>query len=405
MPHYKYRAKKGPDDVVDGTLEARNKEDAIEKITQLGYLPVRIEEKADSSDSDFISGSSKAFTGRVGLRDITVFSGQLSSLIRSGVPILKALVIISDQSDNRYFRFVLNHIAENIKVGKTFSESLSNYPNIFSPLYIAIIKAGEDGGALHAALDRITHHLRKQEGVLSKVKTALIYPALMCLVGIGTVIFMLIFVIPRIKGIFTSSGQELPIPTKILIFSSDLIRGNWYWMLIIFIILFFIAKKISRTQKEFISALKLKIPLYGNFLRKAEIAQFSRTLELSLKSGIHILRAMELAIPILGNEVIKKELAASYAQVKQGGSLGRNLKKSKIFPTFMTNFIIIGEESGKLQEVFGEIADYFESDTDEAIKIFTAQLEPIMILIIGSVLGFVVIAMLLPIFQVNLMVQ
>jgi type II secretory pathway component PulF len=329
----------------------------------------------------------------------------LASLIRSGVAILRALTIIAEQTENRYLKYILSCITENIKVGKTLSESLADYPQVFSPLYIAIIRAGEGGGALHAALDRISQHLRKQEGVVSKVKTALIYPGLMSLVGLGTVIFMLVFVIPRVKDIFTSSGQDLPIPTKVLIFASDLIRGNWFWILPLVVGVFFLMRRFVRKNKEAASALKLKIPLYGDFLRKSEIAQLSRTLELSLKSGIHILQAIELAIPILDNEIIKKELAAAYAQVKQGGSLGRNLKKSKIFPKFMTNFIIIGEESGKLQEAFGEVADYFDNDTEETLRIFTAQLEPIMILLIGSVLGFVVIAMLLPIFQINLMVQ
>ncbi len=405
MAYYRYRAKKGPSETVEGALEAQSKEEAIEKLSLLGYLPVHIEERQEAGDSSRTPRTFQFTSQAVKLRDISIFSGQLSSLIRSGVTILKALGIIAEQTENRYFKYVLSGIADDIKVGRTFSESLCRYPNVFSSLYVAIIKAGEDTGTLHAALERITAHLRKQEGILSKVKTALVYPALMTIVGAGTVVFMLMFVIPRIKDIFTSMGQQLPMPTRVLIATSDVLRVSWFWLLIAGIAVVLGAKKLLRTKKEMVSAVALKIPLYGNFIRKAEIAQVARTMELSMKSGINILRAMELSIPILDNEVIRKELLAAYEEVKQGGSLGRNLKRTTIFPAFVTNFIIIGEESGKLQEVFGEIADYFEKDTDETLRLLTAQLEPLMILAIGAVLGYVVIAMLLPIFQINLMVQ
>ncbi|HTY44733.1 MAG TPA: type II secretion system F family protein [Patescibacteria group bacterium] len=405
MAHYHYRAKKGPSETVEGSLEAQSREEAIEKLSLLGYLPVQIEERQDAAGSSRAPEAVQFGSQAVKLRDISIFSGQLSSLIRSGVTILKALGIIAEQTENKYFRYVLNGIADDIKVGRTFSESLLQYPHVFSTLYVAIIKAGEDTGTLHASLERITAHLRKQEGILSKVKTALVYPALMTIVGAGTVVFMLMFVIPRIKDIFTSMGQQLPMPTRILIATSDILRVSWFWLLIAGIAAFSGIKRLLRTKKETVSAVTLKIPLYGSFIRKAEIAQVSRTMELSMKSGINILRAMELSIPILDNEIIRKELLAAYEEVKQGGSLGRNLKRTAIFPAFVTNFIIIGEESGKLQEVFGEIADYFEKDTDETLRLLTAQLEPLMILIIGAVLGYVVIAMLLPIFQINLMVQ
>ncbi len=402
MPFYRYRAKKGPEETVEGVLEAQSRDEAIERLSLLGLVPVHVEEK---TGQDSPAGSYEGRVSRVKLRDLTVFSGQLASLIKSGVPILKAINIIAEQTENRYFRYILTSLAEEIKVGKTFSESLAAYPAIFSPLYVAIIKAGEDGGSLHLALERITGHLRKQEGVVSRVRMALIYPGLMALVGLGTVIFMLVFVIPRVKDIFTTSNQQLPVPTQILIAASNAVRFGWFWMLLAAVALVVVYKQIARKRKDLVSSLRLKIPVFGAFLRKTEIAQVTRTLELSLKSGIHLLRALELAVPVLNNEVIKRDLKDAYDQVKQGGSLGRSLKKSKNFPVFMSNFVIIGEESGKLESVFSEIADYYERDTDEALRVFTSQLEPLMILLIGSVLGFVVIAILLPIFQINLMVQ
>ncbi len=405
MPYYRYHAKKGPQETIDGVVNSENRDSAIEAITLMGYMPLKVELDSPRARPEATAVTADRGSANIKLRDVVLFSGQLSRLIKTGIPILRALDIIFDETGNKDLKNIIGQVIQDIKSGSVLSESLSRFGRVFPPLYIAIIKAGEESGALPLVLERISEYLKKQEGFSSKIKIALIYPAFMALVGLATLVFMLLFVIPKIKGIYVNVGEALPLPTRILIFISEAFTRHWFWVAIFSVAFFLGLKKILRGKSSFINELKLKIPFYGDFLLKTELARFVASIELSVKNGINALRAIELALPVLSNEILKRELSKAYEQVRQGGSFGGSLKKSKIFPPLMTNMIIVGEESGKLDEMLGEIADYFEKDTDEALKIFTAQFEPAMILIIGLVLGFIVIAVLLPIFQVNLITK
>lgn len=402
MPLYSYRAKKGPNDIVEDKIEAHSEKEAIEKINQMGYLPVKIQECAGAARPAAVKQISPR---RIKSRDITVFSRQLASLLKSGVPILAALNIIREQAENPSLKDMLSGIHDTVKEGDTFSASLARYPNVFSSLYISMIKTGEDSGTLPSVLLRITDYRIKQEELLSRLRMALAYPVLMALVGAGTVIFMLTFVMPRLMNIFTGMGQELPLPTRILISASHSLRQWWVWAIAALFIIAVRQQARLEVAKLPLSKLKLHIPLFGNFILKAEIARFSRTLELLIKSGTPILRAIDISIPVLDNEAIKHQLKKSYKDLEQGGSLGRSLKASKLFPVFMSNLISVGEESGRLDDALGEVADSYERDTDEAIRILSSLLEPMMILVMGLIVGFIVVAMLLPIFQINLMAR
>ncbi|MFA5157325.1 MAG: type II secretion system F family protein [Candidatus Omnitrophota bacterium] len=404
MAIYKYRAKKGPKEVIESTVEAYSEKEAIEKISQMGYLPVFLEERKDTAA--FSSGiSAGPATGRVKPREVTIFSRELASLLKSGVPILNAINIILEQTDSRNFQAVLRNIYAAVKEGTTFSSALSRYPKVFSSLYIALIRAGEDSGVLPDALLRIAEYRLKQEEALSRFRMAMAYPALMAIVGIATIVFMLTFVMPRLMQIFINMGQDLPLPTRILISVSAYLKQWRLWVILAAVVL--IIRRQSRTglARPFFSRLKLHLPIFGNFMLKAELARFNRTMELLLKSGITILRAIEVALPVVDNEVIREQLKLSYKELEQGGSFGRSLKNSKLFPVFMTNLIIVGEESGKLTEALSEVAFSYERDTDEAMKVMTNLLEPLMILTVGLIAGFIVIAMLLPIFEMNMMVR
>jgi type II secretory pathway component PulF len=207
-------------------------------------------------------------------------------------------------------------------------------------------------------------------------------------------------------GLFANLGQNLPLPTRILIAASDWMKGQWFWLMIVSAIIFFLLKRESKTkiEKNAISRLKLRLPVFGELIRKSELARFSRTLEILIRSGIKILKAIEVAIPILSNELIKEHLEATRGELEQGGSFGKSLRKSPVFPAFMTSLVIVGEESGRLDESLGEVATAYERDIDELLKTMTALLEPALILIMGLIVGFMVVAMLLPIFEINMMV-
>jgi general secretion pathway protein F len=403
MPIYKYRAKKGPDSTMEGRIEADNKEEAIEKLSQMGYVPVRVQE----SESMTQAVSPFKVTGRIRSREITIFSRQLSSLIKSGVPILRAINIISEQSDNPHFKNVLSNIHDQIRDGKAFSLALASYPSVFSEFYISMVRTGEDSGTLQEILSRITDYRQQQDEFLSKIRTALAYPILMAIVGIATIIFMLTYVMPRLTQIFINLGQDLPLPTKILIALSSRFQQSWFWIVLTVGLLWFIFKQQTKaeTLRVASSRFRLSLPIFGEFSLKTELARFSRSLELLIRSGLPILKAIQVSIPILRNEVIKRHLLQSYRELEQGGSLGKSLKKSKLFPAFMTNLISVGEESGRLDEALSEIGRAYERDIDDTIKVMSTLLEPMTILIMGLMVGFIVVAMLLPIFQINVMAR
>ncbi|MDB4349907.1 type II secretion system F family protein [Omnitrophica bacterium] len=402
MPTYNYRAKKGSEGVVEGKIDARTEKEAIEKLGQIGYLPIRIEEAGKPAQrATFALGKVPA---KIKSRQITIFSRELASLLKSGVPILNAIDIISEQSEDQKLRNVLRDVYSAIRDGDAFSSVLSRHPNIFPPLYVAMIRAGENSGALSDALLRIADHRAKQEEIISRFRMASIYPILMALVGLATVIFMLTFVMPRLMQIFLRIGQELPLPTQILISISTILRERWQAVILLLLVLILILRGQTKTRagRFSTSLLKLRLPLFGKFMLKAELARFGRTLELLIRNGIPILRAINIAIPVLDNEIIKNQLKQSYKDLEQGGSFGRSLKNSALFPAFMSNLIIVGEESGKLEEALAEVSTSYERDVDEAVKIMSNLLEPLMILVMGLIVGFIVIAMLLPIFEINL---
>jgi len=407
MGLYRYKAKKGPEDIITSVISAASKDEAIDKISKMGYMPILVEDAG--SEGQQSQKKQGLLSGRIKSKQLTVFSRQLSILLKSGVPILKALTILAEQTPNHYLRNILNNIRRQVKDGNTLSSALSRHPKVFSQLYISLVRAGEESGTLEVALLRIAEYRYKQEQIFSSIRTALTYPVLMALVGTGTIIFMLTFVLPRLLSIFVRLGQELPWPTKVLIAISNFLTQKWMFaILILAVILIAIIFKwfnSSKTGKLFISYAKLHSPIFGGIFLKAELARFSRTLELLLKSGIQLLSAIDKSIPTINNEIISDELKKAYKAIEQGESFGATLDKCKIFPKFMVNLISVGQESGRIDEALEELAFTYENETDEAIKIMTNLLEPLMILVMGVIVGFIIICMLLPVFQLNLMIK
>ena len=403
MPVYKYRAKKGPDEVFEGRLEAQSREEAIEKISQTGFLPIDVETENKKPNLE----TEMRYRGRLRIksREITVFSRQMASLLKAGVPILQAINIIQEQSDNPDLRSMLTDVYNSVKEGSTLSGVLSRYTRVFSGLYIAMVRSGENSGALPEVLLRIADYRSKEDEMMSRLRMAMAYPILMACVGLGTVIFMLTFVMPRLTGIFSSMGKDLPLPTQIIIALSQGLREWWIWIIAGIILIIVLGRLQANTKagKISYSLFSLHVPIFGNFVLKSELGRFCRTMEMLIKNGIPILNAIDTAVPVLENEIVKNKLSNSHKDLEQGGSLGKSLKDANIFPLFMSNLIIVGEESGQLEGALAEIADSYERDTDEMMKVMSSLLEPLMILIMGLIVGFMVISMLLPIFQINMM--
>jgi type II secretory pathway component PulF len=407
MALFKYTAKTDPEHTIEGCIEARSEREAVDKISALGYIPVHIEESSGTAPRKDVCSQQPVLSVKINSREVTLMSRQLASLLKSGVPILNALSIIAEQSENASLAFVIRDIRTAVKEGGVLSSTLLRYPAVFTPLYVAMIRIGENSGSLPEVLLRIADYRAKQEEMLSRFRMALAYPILMGIVGIATIVFMFTFVMPRLMNIYVTMDQRLPLPTQLLIAVSTAVRnwGIWIAVALTAVVLIVRLQLKTKTARMFVSALSLRMPVLGKFILKAELSRFCRTLELLLKTGIPILKAIDITVPVIGNEVIGESLKKSYLDLEQGGSFGRSLKGSPLFPLFMSNLISVGEESGKLDDALGEVASSYERDTDEAIKVMGNLIEPVMILVLGLIVGFIVVAMLLPIFEINIMVR
>ena len=399
MSIFYYKAKNKVAETISGQIFAQNKEEAIEKINQLGLMPIAVEDPVGES-----AAATQALSGKVNVKEIYVFSRQLASLLKAGLPLLSALQTIEQQVSHLYFRGIISRIILGIKDGASLGDCLAQHPQIFSSLYVAMIRAGEESGQLKDMLVSMAEHLKNQNEIITKIRTALAYPLIMLFVGLGTVVFMLTYVMPRLTHLFVDVHQNLPLPTVIVMVSSELLQKWWMViLLIVFILAFFIRRwVVSPLGHVVLSRVQLNLPWWGQFVFNIQLARFCRSLELLLKSGISILRALKLSIPVVSNAVIREQLERCHDDLVGGNSLGESLKRSSKIPGIVGDLIAVGEESGSLANTLQEIADDYERDISETIKVLTTLLEPIMIIVMGSVIGFMVMAMLLPIFQLDI---
>lgn len=397
MATYTYKAKRENAETVTGEVSAQSHEEAVDIIHQLGLLPVTVSVQKDQDLTDLGKPS------KIRIKELFIFSRQLASLIQSGIPILRALNIVSDQTQNKYFQKVIRRMAIQVRNGKSFSQALSSYEDIFSPLFVAMVQAGEESGRLQNMLLSVAAHLKRQDEIIAKIRTSLTYPILMGIVGVGTIFFIMVFVIPKMSNLFTSIGDSLPLPTVILLQISTAFSKVGLWVLIGVLAVLGGVQKWAKSQngKLYIGRAVLGMPYIGEIYLKSELARFCRTLVLVMQSGVSLIRALDVSIPILSNEVIKKRLSLCRINLTAGGSLGESVKESKEIPSMMADLIAIGEESGNLEEVLTEVAESYEQDTEELTKVMTTLFEPLMILFMGLIIGFIVFAMLLPIFQID----
>lgn len=399
MPQYHYKAKQQNAETVVGRVTADNREAAIEKVHQLGLVPVTVEEVLRLT----ANGRKRKRFGHVCSRERYLFSKQLVSLIKAGVPILRALEVVSQQTKQAYFRDVIESVHASVRGGASLSDSFAEYPRIFSPLYVSLIKAGEESGQLKEALTSIADYQKQQEAVASKIRAALVYPLLMLLFGAGSIVFTLTYVLPKIATLYDSFNQSLPVPTVVVINMSAFLLKYGLAVMTGVLALVFLGRGWFKTApgKRWLSQVSLAVPFWGEFTLKVEIARFARALRLLLHSGVSVVRAFQFSIPVVNNTLIFTQLKKCQEDLIAGRSFGEALRQSPLIPEMVGHLISVGEESGSLSGTLEDIADNYEQDTNEAIKIMTTMLEPILIVGVGAVLGFIVLAMLLPIFQLD----
>ncbi len=402
MPSFIYKAKDAAARTVTNRISAGNQEEAMEMLIAQGLVPVSIEEA--NSEGVLVSNIRAS---RIKPKELYLFTKQLGGLIKSGVALLKALEVIAAQTKNRYFAKVLGDTAIGVKTGRAFSSCLSDYPDVFSALYVAMIRVGEEMGHLKEVLADIADFQKRQDEMSSKVTSAMVYPLVMLSVGAGAIFFILTFVLPKISAIFAATGEQLPLPTLIVMKVSHFFREHWIILgvTVLLLLVLFNRWRKSSIGKIMMGYWLLKIPYIRELVLKADIARFSRTVYLLLDSGLSLVRSIEVSAPTIYNPQLRVDMLQCAQGLNAGENLAGCLRKSQYLPEIFTQILSIAEESGALNDALKDIAESCESDVNEAVKVMTTLIEPMMILGVGLVVGFIVFAMLLPIFSMDIMAR
>ena len=389
------RSKSGS--VKKGELVAKSRDEAVEQLRKQSVVVTSLEEKAAKQGFSFSFGSG------VSEKDLVVFTRQFGTMINAGLPLIQCLEILSTQSENAALRKAVSDIKVQVEGGSTFSDALRKHPKIFDDLYVNMVHAGEVGGLLDTILGRLSKHIEKAMKLKGQIKSAMVYPA--AIVGIAAIVItvLMIWVIPVFEKIFKemSGGKmALPGPTQLVIDMSNFAQAYWYIIIGVIIGTVVGIKKYYATPKGrlAIDKLLLKLPVFGDLIRKASVAKFTRTLGTLLASGVPLLDALTICAKTSGNKVVEGALLDAKVSISGGKTISDPLAKSGTFPKMVTHMIAVGESTGALDSMLGKIADFYEDEVDQAVTNLTALLEPMMMVFLGVTVGFIVVAMYLPIF-------
>ncbi|SMP03474.1 type IV pilus assembly protein PilC [Desulfurobacterium pacificum] len=404
MPVYKYVGRDVFNRLRRGRVEADNPEVAKNLILARGVVAI---EKL-KEDKGFLSKEiSLSLLDRVSLKDIVLFTRQLYAMVHAGIPIVNALKILKEQIPNRRLKAISEDMATFIEEGGRFSTALSKYRNIFGDLYISMVRAAEEAGTLEETLKRLAEHLEKIEKLRGKVKSAMFYPVFVTIVATVIIVGILVFVIPTFQKLYESLGGKLPALTQFVINLSNWLRDYIGWFvfgLVILVVLLIQLRKI-RKVRYVMDAFLLKLPIFGELVLKSSIANFSRTLASMLASGLNVLDALDIAGDTSNNEVIKKAILGVREQVERGVSIGTALARYRVFPPMLVNMVSIGEEAGTVDQMLEKVAEFYEEEVDRTVDALTSLIEPLMIVFIGGAIGFIIVAMYLPIFKIGELIK
>jgi type IV pilus assembly protein PilC len=388
---------------VDGTGipskgELKGTQDAVkEQLASQGLKVMELREKKGALNADI------TLFQRVKAAELTVMTRQLATMITSGMTLLRAFYVLEDQLENKKLREVVGAVREDIESGLAFSEALAKHPKIFSPLYVAMVRAGETGGVLEASLDRISDQLEKDDQLRRQVKGAMAYPIVVLSFALMVLIGLIAFIVPVFVKVFDDFGGELPMITKFTVALSNLVTHHWYVLIALFIggPIGFKKWRTSKSGRQQWDRIRLKFPFkIGQTVQKIALARWSRTFAALYSAGVPIMQAIEITGQTAGNSVVEKAMADVIESVKSGGSIADPLKEAPIFPSMVAQMIAVGEETGNLDSMLSKVADFYEDEVEAAVKALTSILEPVMIILVGGIVGFIVIAMYMPMFKV-----
>ncbi len=397
MATYMYTVRDATGNVRTGTSEAENQDVLKRRLQEQGFA---VNEITQTKAAKKKQGGG---FGRVKLKDLSIFCRQFSTMIDAGVSLVRALDVLGEQTQNPKLKRIIREIQVEVESGQTLSKSMAKYPKVFGNLFIGLVRAGEIGGVLEEALQRLSHFLEKDMEMRRKVKAAMTYPVIVVIVALIIVLGLCTFIVPKFIDLFKDLGvKELPWMTQVLVDFSNFLKEKW-WVGLLIIAAIWISIKYAGTTKtgrRVIDRLKLKVPVFGPLGHKIALARFARTLSTLLVSGVPILQAMETVAGTVGNEIISEAIMNARARIREGERINEPLERSKMFPPMVVHMISIGEESGALDQMLSKIAEFYEGEVESTLQSLTSAIEPVMIVFLGFCVGFIVIAMFMPLLAV-----
>lgn len=394
MPTFVYSARAATGEMQSGEVDFKDKDEVVGFLRKQRLVPLKIEQKQVSLNIPGLGGG-------ISTRDIVIFTRQFATMINSGLPLVQSLDILARQSENKALRKVIEEVLYDVESGQTLADSMRRHEKAFPELYVNMVAAGEAGGILDTILLRLAVFLEKADALKRKIKGAMIYPGVILSVAAGAVAVLLIFVIPTFQTMFASAGIELPAPTQFVIFLSETLQARWYVFVIAIAMFVFGIQRLYKTPSGqlMLDRLLLNVPILGPMQRKAAIARFTRTLGTLVSSGVSILDGLEITAKTSGNRVLHDAIMESRSSIAGGETISEPLKKSGVFPPMVVSMINVGEQTGGLDEMLTKIADFYDEEVDAAVEALLAAMEPVMIVFLGVVVGGMIVAMYLPIFD------
>ena len=400
MPMFEYTARSQTGQIQKGQMDVASKDDVTAYLRKNRLIMVSVREQPKQIKLS-MGGS------RIKTRDIVIFTRQFATMINAGLPLVQSLNILAAQTENKALAEVTKAVVYDVESGNTLADAFSKHPKAFSALYVNMVAAGEAGGILDTILLRLATFLEKNDALVRKVKGAMIYPGVIISVAMVAIVILLIFVIPTFQSMFASANMELPLPTRVVIGMSNFLTHFWWAMLAViggavFAIRSYYASPAGRLQ---IDALLLRAPVLGDVIRKSAVSRFTRTLGTLVSSGVSILEGLEITAKTAGNQVVHNAVMESRQSIAGGETIAAPLEKSKVFPPMVISMIAVGEQTGGLDEMLSKIADFYDEEVDVAVSALLSLMEPVMIVVLGVIVGGMVIAMYLPIFDMMNAVQ
>jgi type IV pilus assembly protein PilC len=388
-----------------GTIEADSETIALSRLREQGWTPLTVgKSKRGPLQSDLkIPGISD----RIKLKDIAVGSRQLATMIDAGLPLLRALTVMAEQTESKPLAAVWDLVRADVQAGSSFSQALGKHPKAFSPLYVAVVRAGEAGGSLDNVLLRLADTLEKQVNLRNKVRSAMTYPVMVAIMVFLIMNAILIFIVPTFKQLYDDLGGILPVPTRMLLFASDMTRRFFPVFIVLLVVGVFALRRYIQTEngRKQWDKFKLKVPIFGELFRKVAMSRFAQTLAILLRAGVPVLQSLEITKDTVGNKIVGRALDDVETSVREGSSIARPLLKHPVFPPMVTQMLAVGEETGAVDTMLEKVADFYDAEVDATVSALTSLIEPILIVILGAVVGGILISLYLPMFRLVDLIQ